>query len=198
MKDELWKRHLQDDLRSMGLSPAWRNRYMATNRIAWFVRTLRITEHKRKQPGLLAKFSYLATRFYYDRLSERLGFDIPLDVFGPGLSIAHRGTIVVNGQARVGRNCRIHPGVTIGASNGQAPVIGNDVFIGPGAGIVGGVTIGDGAIIGPHSLITMDVPANTTTVSARAEVRSNRGQAWSHANSNLGPVMNNTDKLTAR
>lgn len=198
MKDELWKRCLEDDLRSMGLSPLWKKRFIATNRIAWFVRTLRIAEYKRKQPGKFAKLSYLATRFYYDRLSERLGFDIPLDVFGPGLSIAHRGTIVVNGQAQVGRNCRIHPGVTIGASNGQAPIIGNDVFIGPGAGIFGGVTIGDGAIIGPHSLINMDVPANTTTVSARAEVRSSGGQAWSHADSKLGPVVDNTAKLTAR
>lgn len=189
MNKASWKRRLEQDLSAMGLSSTWKFHYVISNRIAWFVCILRIVEHKRTQRGLLSRISYYSMRFYYDRLSERLGFDIPLGVFGGGLSIAHRGTIVVNGQARIGRNCRIHPGVTIGGSNGEAPVIGNDVFIGPGAGIYGGVTIGEGAVIGPHSLITVDVPANTTTISGRAEVRSRRGSVWNHPDSDLGPTV---------
>ena len=69
------------------------------------------------------------------------GFEIPLNVFGKGLSIAHKGTIVVNGAARIGENCRIHTCVNIGTLPGTsnvAPIIGNDVYIGPGAKIWGG------------------------------------------------------------
>lgn len=53
------------------------------------------------------------------------GFSIPVNSFGPGLSIAHGGTIVVNNTARIGKNCRIHEGVTIGATgkNGQAEAV---------------------------------------------------------------------------
>lgn len=69
------------------------------------------------------------------------GFEIPLNVFGKGLSIAHKGTIVVNGAAHIGNNCRIHTCVNIGTLPGTsdvAPIIGDDVYIGPGAKIWGG------------------------------------------------------------
>jgi serine O-acetyltransferase len=70
--------------------------------------------------------------------SVRLGFTIPPHVFGPGLSIAHRGTIVVNSCARVGANCRLHACTNIGSWSGyatEAPVVGDNVYIGPGATI---------------------------------------------------------------
>lgn len=71
------------------------------------------------------------------------GFEIPPNVFGKGLSIAHKGTIVINGAARIGNNCRIHTCVNIGTLPGTsdvAPIIGNDVYIGPGAKLWGGDT----------------------------------------------------------
>lgn len=79
----------------------------------------------------------------FHRLRVKYGFSIPLNVFGPGLSIAHFGSIVVNGNAKIGENCRIQDSVTIGATNGEsdAPVIGNNVFIGSGARIIGKVNI---------------------------------------------------------
>ena len=72
------------------------------------------------------------------------GFSIPINVFGKGLSIAHRGTIVVNGKARIGENCRIHACVNIGTVpgvNGVAPTIGDNVYIGPSVCVVGNVVI---------------------------------------------------------
>lgn len=71
-------------------------------------------------------------------MSIRLGFTIPLNVFGPGLCIAHRGTIVVNKNAKVGKNCRIHACTNIGSNidGVSAPQIGNNVYIGPGAKIL--------------------------------------------------------------
>lgn len=69
------------------------------------------------------------------------GFEIPINVFGKGLSIAHKGTIVVNANAHVGENCRLHTCVNIGTipgAGGLAPSIGDDVYIGPGAKLWGG------------------------------------------------------------
>lgn len=111
-------------------------------------------------------------------MAENLGFDLPLGVFGAGLSIAHRGGIVVNGDARIGGGCRIHQGVTIGAVNGKAPVIGNDVFIGPNAGVFGGVIVGSGAVIGPHALVDFDVPDGCLVTSGRGTVRLRSKGPW--------------------
>ena len=131
------------------------------------------------------RVTYALNRLWLDRLSERLSFDIPLGVFGPGLSIAHRGTIVVNGDAVVGTNCRIHPGVTIGASSGKAPRIGRNVFIGPNALIIGGVEIGDGVVIGPGALVNVDVEGGSICLAPRATIKSSDGPAWNSDRSSL-------------
>ena len=79
----------------------------------------------------IGKLYVLFRKIRYHRISVKYGFTIPTNVFGPGLSIAHYGTIVVSTAARIGRNCRIHEGVNIGCTNGerQAAVIGDNVFI---------------------------------------------------------------------
>jgi serine O-acetyltransferase len=80
---------------------------------------------------------------------------------------------------------RIHPGVKIGDRVGimhevtiattmhrlGAPTIGNDVFIGAGAKIIGPVKIGDGAVIAPNSLVIADVPAGATAMGVPAKAR---------------------------
>lgn len=85
----------------------------------------------------------------------KLGFSIPINVFGPGLSIPHYGTIVVNSNARIGANCRLHVGVNIGASGGsiKAPCLGDNVYIGPGAIIFGDIQIADNVTIGANATV---------------------------------------------
>ena len=85
----------------------------------------------------------------------KLGFSIPINTFGPGLSIPHYGTIIVNGAVRVGANCRLHAGVNIGASAGQtkAPEIGDNVYIGPGAIIFGNIQIASNVTIGANATV---------------------------------------------
>lgn len=155
------------DLEEMGLAPNFKAVYFLSNPIAVWVLLLRMCEAC-KSGGSLARVAYPFFRLLFARQSLRCGFDIPLFVFAPGLSIAHTGTIVVNGNARVGPGCRIHPGVTIGAIDGKAPVLGRGVFIGPNAGIYGGISVGNGAQIGPHALVIRDVPALAVLVSAPA------------------------------
>jgi len=96
---------------------------------------------------------WLQYRYYKMRI--KLGFSIPLNVFGPGLSIAHYGTIVVNGNAKVGKNCRIQECTTIGATNGskKAPILGDNIFIGSGARIIGNISIANDIAIGANAIV---------------------------------------------
>ena len=84
--------------------------------------------------------------------------------FGPGLVMVHSQGIVINGAVKTGANLTIEHQVTIGAEKRQSPTIGNDVFIGAGAKIIGPVTIGDGARIGANAVVVHDVPPHTTVV----------------------------------
>ena len=97
--------------------------------------------------------------YRYLRLSARLGFTIPYNVFGPGFSIAHYGTIIVNNNARVGANCRCQTGVCLGATNGtnEAPVLGNNIFLGEGCKLLGGITIANDVAIGANAVVTKDI-----------------------------------------
>lgn len=74
-------------------------------------------------------------------------------MFGPGLSLPHRGNIIVNPNTKIGENCRIHVGVNIGAHKGKAPKIGDSVYIGPGAMIFGDVTFADNISIGANATV---------------------------------------------
>jgi serine O-acetyltransferase len=61
---------------------------------------------------------------------------VPLNVCGAGLCLVHGGTIIINGNAIIGKNCRIHSGVNIGSIDSmpdKAPVLGDNIYIGPGA-----------------------------------------------------------------
>lgn len=101
------------------------------------------------------------------RLATRLGFTIPPNVFGPGLAIAHRGTIVVNSCARVGANCRIHVCVNIGSQAGTdllAPEIGDNVYIGPGVMLFGPIRIADGIAIGANSVVNKSFEEHGITI----------------------------------
>lgn len=104
-------------------------------------------------------------RIKYEHLSQKHGFCICFGVFSEGMSIAHRGTIIVSDQAKIGKNCRIHEGVTIGGTNGnvEAAQIGNNVFIGPGVKIIGPVTIADDVALAPNSVVTKSIIEPGTT-----------------------------------
>jgi Serine acetyltransferase len=108
-----------------------------------------------------------------------MGFSIPPNVFGPGLSIAHPGTIIVNGYVSVGENCRIHNCaqlVTAAGSTNACPKIGNNVFIGPGAVIIGDIEIADGIVIGANSVVNKSfLEKGITIAGAPAKKISDKG-----------------------
>ncbi|MCA0132691.1 serine O-acetyltransferase [Winogradskyella alexanderae] len=105
-------------------------------------------------------------RYRYKKISIKLGFSIPINVFGPGLSIVHYGTIVVNKSTKVGANCRMHACVNIGASGGEAaaPQLGNNVYIAPGAKIFGKIKIPNNTAIGANAVVNKSFEKENTII----------------------------------
>jgi len=94
--------------------------------------------------------------------------------FGPGFVLMHPIGVVINGGVKGGNNVVIESGVVIGAArNGfpvQVPVLGNNVFIGAGAKILGGIRIGNNVKIGANAVVVKDVPDNVTAAGIPARI----------------------------
>jgi serine O-acetyltransferase len=148
------------------------------------------------QPGYRYSFAMRACRYAADRwpatrpalhlvlrrYEYRYGISIPFDTkVGEGLYIGHFGGIVVNHRSVIGRNCNLSQGVTLGVANRGArqgaPMVGDGVYIGPGAKLVGAVTVGDNVAIGANCVVTKDVPDNAVVVGVPARVLSHDGAA---------------------
>jgi len=98
-------------------------------------------------------------------------------VLGEGVYVPH-GYLVIGGRLTIGRWCVLCPWVSIGLTPGtlEAPELGDGVFVGTGAKILGPVKIGDGAVIGAGSVVLEDVPAHTTVAGVPARIIANQSQ----------------------
>lgn len=118
-------------------------------------------------------------RFRHRLLEIICGFEIPVNVFGKGLSIAHQGSIIVNPYARIGENCRIHVGVNIGTAAGverRVPQIGDNVYIAPGVKIFGDIEIANGIAIGANAVVCKSfLKENITIAGVPAKQVSDKG-----------------------
>lgn len=132
-----------------------------------FLSLLRKLEYlKNCNKSILGKFFYFYYMVKFKKLSRKLGFTIPLNVFGPGLSIPHYGTIVVNSNVRVGKNCRLHTCVNIGSSGGStdSPQIGDNVYIGPGVIMFGNIVIADNITIAANATVNKSIEIPNVTI----------------------------------
>lgn len=137
------------------------------NDIWRYLRILRRYEYNLNcQNGVYGKFVRIFWKLRLKKLGAKLGFDIPPNVFGPGLSLPHIGTIVVNDRARIGKNCRIHVCVNIGAGryDSQCPVIGDNCYIGPGAKLFGHITLGNDISIGANAVVNKSFEEDGVTL----------------------------------
>lgn len=137
-------------------------------RYTYFLRKAAISSNR----SLFGIFYRLMLRRYI----YKYGIQIPVETkIGAGFYIGHFGNIIINEHAVLGKNCNISQGVTIGQANrGKlkgAPMIGNEVWIGANAVIVGNVKIGDDVLIAPNSFVNFDVPSNSMVISNRCEIK---------------------------
>ncbi len=111
-------------------------------------------------PGLCQRLIY----FLY-------GLDITIGApIGGGLYVPHPVGTVIAPQS-MGENCSVIASVTIGMRNEwKFPRIGNNVFIGAGARVLGDIQIGDDCMIGANAVVVKDVPAGATAVGIPAQV----------------------------
>jgi serine O-acetyltransferase len=113
-------------------------------------------------------------RFYYGQrlLGILLGCDIACRI-SDNFRMPHPYGIVIHSGAVIGKNAVIMHQVTVGALDlgNQAPVVGDDVYIGAGAKILGGIRIGDRCVIGANAVVTKDMPAGSTVVGANRIIK---------------------------
>lgn len=162
---ETYQYYLEQDRIALGRKQDRRPRLFG-DEIWKFERLLRRVEYDSNcRGGLAALFLGKYHKFRFHRLSVKLGMTIPPNVFGPGLSMPHYGTIVVHGNVRAGKNCRLQEGVTIGATNGshEAAVIGDNCYFGSGAKVIGAVHIADDVAVGANAVVTADIAEPGTT-----------------------------------
>jgi serine O-acetyltransferase len=112
----------------------------------------------------------------------KFGISIPFETrIGEGLYIGHFGGIVVNERAVIGKNCNLSHDVTLGQTNRGArkgcPVIGDNVYIGPGAKIIGNVTLGAHVAVGANCVVTRDVPEQGVVAGVPGRLISRQGSA---------------------
>lgn len=138
------------------------------NGVKLFMVVLRICEFlKTNKIGIL----FFPLNMIRKRIALSMGFSIPLNVCGPGLSLPHLGPVIINGASHIGSNVRIHSCVVIGGTSDGAPCIGNNVYIGPGAKIFGKIIIGDNVVIGANSVVNKNVPSNCFICGVPSEIK---------------------------
>lgn len=153
--------------------------YEGSKKISWIVVwSYRVGHYLYKKTNFLARILAKIWSLYYRLITLCTGIQLPLSVeAGEGLLFPHFSCIVLAGNMRIGKNCTIHQGVTIGrmhfGSRVGLPSIGDNVVIFPGANIAGNIRIGDGAIIGANSVVTSDVPDFSVVAGVPAKVISN-------------------------
>ncbi|MBE7503825.1 MAG: serine acetyltransferase [Verrucomicrobiales bacterium] len=155
---------------------------------------LRKIEFRMNQPPTLWNSILLKVlKFKYHYYSLALGFYIPPNVCGPGLNVHHHGLVVINQHTRIGKNCCIQQGVNIGRnySHSEVPVIGDNVFIGPGAKLFGAIKIADDIAIGANAVVTRSFGEKGITIAGNpAKKISDRGS--------IGMIIRATEILDRR
>jgi len=144
-------------------------------RYTFILRTCRYLHHKK-----MFKMVHLLFKYLHWHYSIRYGISIPVSTeIGYGFYIGHFGEIVINGRSKIGDNVNISHGVTLGQANrGKnmgCPSVGNQVYVGPGAKLVGNVIVGNNVAIGANCVVTKNVPDNAVVVGIPGKIISYEG-----------------------
>lgn len=129
---------------------------------------------------LLKYIAYPVTRLILRHLRFKYSISIsPNTNIGCGFNINHFGNIVINPKSIIGKNCTISQGVTLGQKNRGKykgyPILGDNIYIGPGVKIIGSVKIDNNVAIGANSVVTKNIPANSVVIGIPGKVISQNG-----------------------
>ncbi len=117
-------------------------------------------------------------RFQFSRLKRRYVTDMSFrPSIGPGFCIYHLYTSSIHPDALLGKNFVLMHNVTIGSGHSGTPIIGDNVFVGPGSVVFGGVKIGNNVAIGPNSVVIKDVPDDCVVAGNPAKIISQNGSS---------------------
>ena len=115
---------------------------------------------------MIIKLLYL---YYLRKLADlraKTGNELSLNVAGAGLHLSH-GKVVIGAIAKIGEHCKILSDVTIGGQGRYdrcgAPTLGNRVFVGSGAKIIGNISIADDVVIGANAVVLKSIIEPSTT-----------------------------------
>jgi len=120
-----------------------------------YIIILRKSEYWYNKGSNICRIIYLYYRRRKNIIGRKIGIEIWENTFDKGLCIFHPGTIVINGNARIGKNCKLHGDNCIGndGKSEDAPVIGDNVTIGVGAKVIGNINIADEIKIGAGAIV---------------------------------------------
>ena len=148
----------------------------------WYLISYRTGRYVRKDfkvPFLMSIFK-IVTHVAHFVLTVVTKIEISFDVdIKGGFYIGHFGYIIVNPTVKIGSNCNISQGCVIGeggrGSLRGTPVIGNQVYIAPGAKIFGPITIGDNVAVGANAVVNASIPDNAVVVGIPGKIVSYKG-----------------------
>jgi serine O-acetyltransferase len=176
--------NLGEDLRRYGATTRARVRGIVQSPGAWATIGYRFARwvHTTPLPGPARLLAKATATVVQNLVVIATNVQIPAAAdIGPGLFLPHTGYVVLSYDVKVGRHCTLTQGVTLGHRSGGgldrtlAPRVGDRVYIGPGAILVGDVEVGDDAIIGPGAVVTKSVPPRAVVVGNPARVISHKG-----------------------
>lgn len=124
------------------------------------------------------KIRFILWRLIYEHYMTKYGVDIGAKAqIGAGFIVRHVGGIAINSGVKIGKNVEILQGVTIGyerrGKRQGNPVVGNNVWIGSNAIIVGNITVGNNVLIAPGAFVNFDVPDNSIVIGNPGRVVNN-------------------------
>jgi len=135
----------------------------------------------------------LIYRLLLRHYTYKYGFQIPPQAkIGGGLFIGHFGTVVISVHAQIGINCNLAHSVTLGATRRGAmkgaPKLGDYVWVGAGAVLVGNIKIGSNVLIAPNAFVNFDVPSNSLVIGNPGKIISKADATTGYINNVYQPV----------
>jgi serine O-acetyltransferase len=176
--------NLSEDLQRYGSGTRQQMRAAIIFPRLWAIAAYRFTRwiHTAAMPRLARRLLMSVTPFLTIWIEVATTIELSASAeIGPGLFLPHPGYIVVGAGSRIGCHCTLGQGVTIGHRAGgtnslhESPFIGDRVYVGPGAIIIGPITIGDDAVIGAGAVVTRSVQPRGVAVGNPARVISRKG-----------------------